>query len=67
MLNLFELAGLELQREGKNPNNLKDLVKRVIFIRKWLDKHRISIANKIMAGDNIYHYKNRIKTYSKVC
>jgi len=66
-MNLFELAGLELQREGKNTNNLTDLINRAIFIRRWLDKHRISIADKIMAGDNIYHYKNRIKTYSKVC
>ena len=64
-MNLFELAGLELLREGENPNYLPDLLDRAIKIRKWLDKHRKTIADRILAGDKVYQYKGKIKTYTR--
>ena len=64
-MNLFELAGLQLAREGKDPNNLRELLNRAVVIRKWLDKHRQVTADKIMQGAEVYHYKNQIKTYAR--
>jgi hypothetical protein len=64
-MNLFELAGLQLAREGKYPNNLSELLKRAILIRKWLDKHREATARRILAGDKIYYYRKQIKTYAR--
>jgi len=59
-LNLFELAELQLIREGKNNYTDKELLSKAIFIRKWWDKHRQSIVDKILAGGKVYQYKNRI-------
>jgi hypothetical protein len=61
-LNLFELAEVELKRENKEPTK-KLILDRAIVIRRWLDKHRQATAIKIMAGAEIYHYGNQIKTY----
>jgi hypothetical protein len=36
-MSIFDLAGLELQRENKDPNNISDLLNRAITIRKYLD------------------------------
>jgi hypothetical protein len=64
-MNLFELAELQLIREGKEPQD--DLViKYAIIIRKWWDKHG-KHAQRIMQGGQIYNYGNVIKTYVKVC
>jgi len=60
-MNIFELAELELIREGKNPaDNLGKLLDRAITIRKFLNKHRQITVNKILAGGVIYNYGNRI-------
>ncbi len=59
-LNLFELAELQLLREGKNNFTELDLLDRAVKIRKWLDKHREITANKILAGGKVYHYGNRV-------
>jgi len=63
-MNIFKLAGMQLIKEGKNPKiDLSDLLDRAIEIRKWLDKHRLNTAKKIMQGEKIYKYHNKIKTY----
>ena len=59
-MNIFKLAELQLLREGKNNFTDKELLSKAIFIRKWLDKHRQSIADKILAGGKVYQYNNRI-------
>ena len=65
-INIFELAGIELQRENKNSSNLIDLLDRAIKIRKWIDKHNYKVAERILKGDKVYQYKNKIKTYCRV-
>jgi len=62
-MNIFTLAELQIKNEGREPTNLL-LLDRAIIIRKWLDKHR-GIADKILAGDKFYQYKNTFKTYCR--
>ena len=64
-MNLFELAEIQLSREGQNIDNKVCLLDRAISIRKWLDKHK-NQADRILAGDKVYHYGNKIKTYKGV-
>jgi hypothetical protein len=55
--NFFELAELQIHREGKEPSQAL-IVDYAIKIRKWFDKHR-GIGDKIMAGGKVYQYGNR--------
>lgn len=64
-MKLFELAQLELLREGKDPNNKKEVVKRTITIIEWLRKHG-KHTRAIMQGAEVYCYGNQIKTYLKI-
>ena len=59
MLNLFEMAELQLNRENKKISD-KLILEYAIKIRKWIDKHRQTAVNKILAGGKVYQYKNRI-------
>ena len=63
-INIFELAEMQLQREKKE-YNLTDIIKKARIIRKWFDTHRQATAIKIMQGETVYNYNNRIKTYAK--
>jgi len=65
-LNLFELAELQLIREGKNNFTDKELLSRAVTIRKWLDLHRQKTAEAIMQGQEVYQYGNTIKTYARI-
>jgi hypothetical protein len=65
-MNLFNLAGIELQREGKDPNNMKAVINKAVKIRRWLNKHGITTARRIMQGATVYNYSNQIKTYARV-
>jgi len=65
-VNLFNLAHTQLLREEKTDYTDSELLNRAISIRKWLDRHSHSIADKILAGDKVYHYGNKIKTYKGV-
>ena len=66
-IDIFGLAGLQLSRQGKDPNkNLIEVLDKAIVIRRWLDKHSQDIAIKIMQGERIYRYGNKIKTYKGV-
>jgi hypothetical protein len=58
-LNLFYLAELELEREGKKPSR-ELIIDRAIKIRKWIDKHRAKTTEKILAGGKVYQYENRV-------
>jgi hypothetical protein len=64
-IDIFGLASLELVREGKDPNNLSELLDKAIKIRRWLNKHQKN-AEAIMRGDTIYNYDNVLKVYLKV-
>jgi len=57
MGNLFELAELQILKEGKEPTEAL-ILSRAVVIRRWLDKHR-GIADKILAGRKVYQYGNR--------
>jgi hypothetical protein len=61
-IDIFGLASLELVREGKDPNNLSELLDKAIKIRRWLNKHQKN-AEAIMQGANLYKYDNKIKNY----
>ena len=63
-LNIFKLAELQLRRENK-AGDLSGLLTRAVKIRKWIDKHRLETAEKILQGDRVYQYGNTIKTYAK--
>lgn len=63
--NLFELAEIEILREGREPTKAL-ILDYAIKIRKWLDKHSQVVANRIMQGDEVYQYSNKIKTYARV-
>lgn len=56
-VNLFELAEVQLLREGQEPSRAL-ILDRAITIRKWFDKHR-GVANRILAGGRVYQYGNR--------
>jgi hypothetical protein len=58
-MNLFELAELQLIKEGQEPTGAKILT-YAVKIRRWLDKHRVGVARRIMAGGKIYQCKNRV-------
>jgi len=58
-MNLFNLAELQLQREGREPSESL-ILSRAITIRKWLDKGRGALAVKILTGGKVYQYKNRV-------
>ena len=58
-LNLFELAVLQLKKEGKEISEVLILA-YAIKIRKWLDIHRLKTARKILAGGKVYQYGNRL-------
>lgn len=51
-MSIFDLAGLELQRENKDPNNISDLLNRAIAIRKYLDIQ--SRNKKVLESRYIY-------------
>ena len=57
--NIFELAELQLHREGKAITEEK-ILDYSIRIRKWLNKHN-SVADKILAGYRFYQYGNIFK------
>lgn len=58
MGNLFELAELQLLKEGKVISEAGVLA-YAIKIRKWLDRHR-KIGKAILSGREFYQYGNRI-------
>lgn len=63
-MKLFELAKLELVREGKDPNNAGEVAERALKIIAWMKKHgKHAIA--IMQGAAVYQYGNNIKTYAR--
>lgn len=62
-MNLFKLAEIQLQREGKNNYTDAELLSRAMIIRKWYDKHGTHTAQAIMEGATIYKYGSIIKTY----
>ena len=64
-MNLFILAGIELKREGKNPGDIKAVINKAVKIRRWLNKHGITTARRIMQGEKVYNYNNQIKTYAR--
>ena len=64
-LNLFELAELQIKRENKELTK-ELLLEYAIKIRKWIDIHREKTAIKIMQGEQVYIYGNKIKTYANV-
>jgi hypothetical protein len=39
-MNIFELAGMELRREGKKEYSTNDLLKKAVIIRNWLIRCR---------------------------
>ena len=59
-MNIFNLAGQQLKREGKS-RDLTSIIDRAIIIRKWLNTHTEKTANRIMAGSKVYQYGNIIK------
>jgi len=63
-VNIFELAIMQLKRENKKDFTNKDLIVKAVTIRKWFDKHK-NQAERIMAGDTVYFYGNKIKTYNR--
>jgi hypothetical protein len=58
-MNLFNLAELQLHLEDKEPTDELILL-YAIKIRRWLDKHRIATARRILAGGRVYYYRNRV-------
>ena len=59
-MNIFELAGRELLRENKDPNNMLMLLDRAEKIRKWLDrKHKI--GKDILTGRGFRVLADRVK------
>lgn len=60
-MSIFELAELQLIREGKSHASDRELAKRAIVIVEWLKKH----ARAIMQGDRVYQYGNIVKTYCR--
>jgi hypothetical protein len=64
-LNIIDLAKRQILKERRV---LKEdlILSYAVRIRKWLDKHSQKTAIKIMQGDNIYCYGNKIKTYAKM-
>ena len=58
----FELAEMELQRQGRASYNLTDIIDKAVEIRAWLDKNRQGIAERVLAGDKVYKYGNRYIT-----
>ena len=60
MTNFFELAELQILKEGKEPT-LDLIVDYAIKIRRWFDRHK-GIGNKILAGADFYRYGNHYIT-----
>ena len=58
-MNLFNLAELQVHLEDKEPTEALILA-YAIKIRRWLDKHRVGTARRILEGGKVYHYGNRI-------
>jgi len=58
-MNIFELAEIELIREGQEVSEVL-LLERAITIRKWLDKHREATGRAILKGGKVYQYGNRV-------
>lgn len=56
--NLFELAELQLLREGKEPTEA-GILAYAVKIRKWLDRHKKS-SEVILAGGKVYQYNKRL-------
>ena len=63
-MSIFELAELQLIREGKSQENTAELAKRVIVIAEWLKKHGRH-TRAIMQGGKVYTYGNIVKTYAR--
>lgn len=63
MGNLFELAELQLIKEGKVIYSDLELLDRAVKIRRWLDIHR-GIGDKILAGVKVWQRGNRF-VYNK--
>jgi hypothetical protein len=64
-LNIFELAALQLHREGKSSFTDKDLIRHAMKIRKWLNIHNQNVVKKILQGETIYKYNNKIEMYAR--
>jgi hypothetical protein len=58
-MNLFNLAEVEILREGKEPSEVL-IIEYAVKIRHWLDIHK-TIAKKILTGHKVYKYGNRFK------
>jgi len=63
-MNLFKLAERQIIRESKEPSEIL-VLDYAIIIRKWLDKHSQVVADRILAGDKVYNYSGKIKTYCR--
>lgn len=61
--NLFELAELQLIKEGKEVRP-RNVLEYAIKIRKWLDRHK-GVGEAILSGREIYQYGNRVILINK--
>jgi hypothetical protein len=59
MGNLFDLAELQLIKEGKEISEA-GILAYAVKIRKWLDRHK-GKGEAILAGADFYQYGTRIK------
>lgn len=58
-MSIWELAGLSLTNEGKDPNeNLTEVINRAKKIRKWLD-HNKKTAKHILKGGKVCFRKDK--------
>ena len=64
-LNLFNLAEIQLSREGKEITKI-NILNYAIKIRQWLNKHPQGIVKRILEGDTVYNCGNIVKTYARV-
>lgn len=74
-MNCFTLALIQMKNNGKVIVNERtgkleydkiELLNTMIRIRKWIDKHGANTAEKIMQGQTIYQYNNKMKVYANV-
>jgi hypothetical protein len=65
-MNILDLAVLELRIEGKDEENVVEILNYAQRIRKWIDRHGEAVTKRIMQGHTIYKKGNKIRTYAKV-
>ena len=55
-LNLFNLAEMQLRREGKEVTEI-NILNYSIKIRQWLNRHNNGIVKRILEGEQVYTNK----------